>query len=156
MKLAHLAFVGATVASAIPSIGNFQNFSSDVQQARVEADRIGKDMTELKLAQQEQEQKELIALERYQQGCLPVVDSSGANYVTLVLNMPVIDRASGHPLPVGSIVCDAHGNTGVIVDDDTDHTTPGVVQRMAFTGDRQAIDVALSQFSPAHYATPGN
>jgi hypothetical protein len=156
MKLIHGLFAVGLLLTAVPSLGNFRDFTSSVGEARADAKRIGQDMTELQLSQQEAEQKNAIAVERYRSGCLPVVTPDQSQYVSLVLNSPVIDSASGAPIPVGSVVCDANGNTGVIVDDDQDETTPGVTQKMAFTGDKAIITWRLDQYQGASYSLPQN
>jgi len=156
MKPIHGVFALAILGTAIPSVSNLGDFTSKVTIARAEASRIGQDMTALTLAQQEQAQKNEVALARYQQGCIPVVSADQQRYVSLLLNFPVIDSASGQPIPVGSIVCDAHGNTGVITDDDSDPSTPGVTQKMAFTGDKAIVDWRLNQYQGAAYYMPSN
>ncbi|MGG6242648.1 hypothetical protein ACQ4N7_28910 [Nodosilinea sp. AN01ver1] len=156
MKIAHGVFALAIIGTAIPSIQNIGGFTSKVGAARAEADRIGQDMTELKLGQQEQEQKNEVAIERYRDGCIPVVSVDQQRYVSLVLNLPVIDSASNQPIPVGSTVCDAHGNTGIITDDDSDTGTPGVTQKMAFTGDKSLVDWRMNQYQGAAYYMPSN
>jgi hypothetical protein len=156
MRLQHIAFGLALLATAAPNVGNLGNFTTAVNQARTEAKRIGQDMTELQLSQQEAEQKNAVAVERYRSGCLPVVTPDQSQYVSLQLNSPVIDSASGQPIPVGSVVCDANGNTGVIVDDDQDDTTPGVTQKLAFTGDKAIITWRLGQYQGAAYSLPQN
>ncbi len=57
MKPIHGVFALAIIGTAIPSVSNLGNFASKVTTARAEASRIGDDMTELTLSQQEQEQK---------------------------------------------------------------------------------------------------
>jgi hypothetical protein len=156
MKPIHGVFALAIVGTSIPSISNLGSFSSKVTTARAEASRIGADMTELQLGQQEQAQKNEVAIARYQNGCIPVVSADQQRYVSLALNLPVLDSASGQPIPVGSIVCDAHGNTGVIADDDNDPSTPGVTQQMAFTGDKAIVDWRLGQYQGAAYYLPSN
>ncbi|WOD37297.1 hypothetical protein [Nodosilinea sp. E11] len=156
MKPIHGVFALAIIGTAIPSMSNLGNFASNVNTARAEAGRIGADMTELTLSQQEQAQKNEVAIARYQAGCIPVVSADQQRYVSLVLNLPVLDSASGQPIPVGSTVCDAHGNTGVIVDDDSDPNTPGVTQKIAFTGDKAIVDWRLNQYQGAAYYMPSN
>ena len=156
MKPIHGVFALAIVGTAIPSLSNIGNFTSKVSTARAEASRIGDDMTELTLSQQEQAQKNEVAIARYQNGCIPVVSADQLRYVSLLLNTPVLDSASGQPIPVGSIVCDAHGNTGVITDDDSDPNTPGLTQKMAFTGDKKLVDWHLNQYQGAAYYLPSN
>lgn len=156
MKPIHGAFALAIIGTAVPSLSNIGNFTSQVSTARAEASRIGDDMTELALSQQEQAQKNEVAIARYQTGCIPVVSVDQLRYVSLVLNLPVIDSASNQPIPVGSTVCDAHGNTGVITDDDSDPNTPGVTQKMAFTGNKSLVDSRLSHYQGAAYYMPSN
>ncbi|HZG41195.1 MAG TPA: hypothetical protein VEZ50_21160 [Nodosilinea sp.] len=156
MKPIHGVFALTIIGTAIPSLSNIGNFTSNVSTARAEAGRIGQDMTELQLAQQEQAQKNEVALARYQSGCIPVVSADQQRYVSLMLNTPVLDSATGQPIPVGSIVCDAHGNTGVITDDDSDPNTPGLTQKMAFTGDKAIVDWRLNQYQGAAYYMPSN
>ncbi|MBW4486116.1 MAG: hypothetical protein KME14_26635 [Tildeniella torsiva UHER 1998/13D] len=156
MKPIHGVFALAIIGTAVPSISNLGNFASKVTTARAEASRIGDDMTELALSQQEQAQKNEVAIARYRDGCIPVVSVDQQLYVSLVLNLPVIDSASNQPIPVGSIVCDAHGNTGVITDDDSDPNSPGVTQKMAFTGDKTLVDWRMSQYQGAAYYMPSN
>ncbi|MBW4463623.1 MAG: hypothetical protein KME47_25775 [Nodosilinea sp. WJT8-NPBG4] len=156
MKPIHGVFALAIVGTAIPSVSNLGNFASKVTTARAEASRIGDDMTELTLSQQEQAQKNEVAIARYQDGCIPVVSADQLRYVSLMLNTPVLDSATNHPIPVGSIVCDAHGNTGVITDDDRDPNTPGLTQKMAFTGDKAIVDWRMNQYQGAAYYMPSN
>lgn len=155
-KPVHLVFGGLVLATAIPSLNNLKGFTGEVAKARAEADRIGRDMTELQLSQQEAEQKAAVAIERYQNGCLPVVDNTQTQYVSLQLNQPVIDSVTYQPLPAGTVVCDAHGNTGVMTDDDNDPNTPPVVQKLAFTGDKAAVDARIRQYRGASYGMPTN
>lgn len=152
----HAAFAVALVVVAIPSLGNLREFNSDVKQARMTANRIGDDMTELSLAQQEAEQKSEVAEQRYKDGCLPVVSPSQTDYVTLIKNQPVIDSGSGAPLPDGTVVCDAHGNTATLVNDDDDDSTPAVAQAFAFTGNKAVVDERLRNFQGARYSMPQN
>lgn len=154
LKTPHLLFAGLIALTAVPSLGNVKGFTGEVARARAEADRIGQDMTELQLSQQEAEQKAVVALERYANGCVPVVDNTQTKYVSLQLNVPVIDSVTLQPLPAGTVVCDAHGNTGVMTDDDNDQSTPAVVQKMAFTGDKPAVDARMRQYRGASYGMP--
>lgn len=156
MKPIHIGFAVAIVATAAPSLGGLQGFTREVNQARTEAQRIGGDMTALKLAQQEAQQKAAMANQRYQAGCLPVVSDDQSRYVTLVKNKTVVDSASGAPLPAGTIVCDAHGNTAILVDDDQVPDTPAVAQIFAYTGDKAIIQHRLSNYQGAAYTMPQN
>lgn len=66
MKPIRGVFTLAILGTAIPSVSNLGNFTSKVTTARAEASRIGQDMTALTLAQQEQAQKNEVAIARYQ------------------------------------------------------------------------------------------
>ena len=156
MRLIHIFFGLDLVAAAIPSLGGVQNFSGEVNQARFEAKRLGQDMTELKLSQQEAMQKAEVAAQRYRDGCIPVVSSDQTQYVTLVKNKPVVDNASKVPLPAGSVVCDAHGNTAMLVDDDQVPDTAAVAQAFAFTGNKAIVQHRLNSYQGAAYSMPQN
>lgn len=152
----HLFFGGVVLVSAIPSLGSLGQLSGQINEARTEAKRISGDMVELRLSQQEAEQKAAIAIQRYEKGCIPVVSDDQARYVTLIENRPVIDTSSRVSLPAGSLVCDAHGNTAELVDDDGDATTPAIAQSFAFTGRKEVIDFRLQQYQGASYSMPNN
>ncbi|NEQ27820.1 MAG: hypothetical protein F6K28_54250, partial [Microcoleus sp. SIO2G3] len=70
-------------------------------------------------------------------------------YTSLSEGQPVIDRVRQTPLPAGTIVCDANGNTARIV--------PGVnrqvVGELAFTGNQKIVQAARKRAS-ARYALP--
>ena len=154
IKPVHLVFGALILVTAIPSVSNLGGLSQSVGEARKEADRIGDEMTQLHLSQQEAEQKAEIANSRYQNGCVPVVDRSRTSYVTLVKGRPVFDAKTSRPLPAGTFVCDGHGNTAVLADDDEDASTPAVAMGFAFTGDKAVIDARLQQYRGASYLIP--
>jgi len=88
-----------------------------------------------------------IASNRYKAGCLMVV--SGADptlYASIVDGMPVLDYATKAPIALNTVVCDQHGNTGVINRTATvtgfDGVVP-VVGDIAFTGDRDVVNAAI-------------
>ncbi|MCC5632556.1 hypothetical protein LC613_33640 [Nostoc sphaeroides CHAB 2801] len=71
------------------------------------------------LEQQLEFEKEqaIIANSRYKSGCLPIVATVYPHkYVTIVQGKVIFDRITLNPLPKGTVVCDANGNTGVIAD----------------------------------------
>jgi len=152
----HLFLGGVVLVSAIPSLGNLGQLSGQISEARSEAKRINADMVELKLSQQEAEQKAAVAIQRYEGGCIPVVSPDQRQYVSLIEDRPVIDTSSGVPLPAGSLVCDAHGNTAELVDHDGDPTTEAIAQSFAFTGRKEVIEFRLKQFKGARYSMPQN
>lgn len=156
INIAHLLMGGAVLISAIPSLGGLGQLSGQINEARSEAKRISGDMVELKLSQQEAEQKAVIAIQRYEGGCIPVVSDDQQSYVTLIENRAVVDTSSGVPLPAGSLVCDAHGNTAELVDHDGDPTTKAIAQAFAFTGRKAVIRSRLQQYQGARYSMPNN
>lgn len=96
----------------------------------------------------------VIAKARYQNGCTIVVAvNSPRNLATLVEGEPVLDRTTKKPLPAGTVVCDANGQTGVIIANDQKQL---VVGRMAFTGDRSLALALIRQIRGAkvYYVTP--
>lgn len=101
-----------------------------------------------------EQQAAAIAEARYKAGCTIVVAAnSPRNLATLVEGEPVLDRTSKKSLPLGTVVCDGNGNTGVLVSDGTG--TP-VVGQMAFTGNRElAIDqIKKIRGAKVYYFTP--
>ncbi|QFS50845.1 hypothetical protein [Nostoc sphaeroides] len=68
-------------------------------------------------------------------------------YVTIVQGKVIIDRITLDPLPKGSVVCDANGNTGVIGDG-------GKVAAIAFTGNRDLVATRLKRFRGGTYSQP--
>ncbi|MBD2019924.1 hypothetical protein H6F43_06950 [Leptolyngbya sp. FACHB-36] len=106
---------------------------------------------ELQASEQAKQQSSKIAESRYQSGCVMVVAERARDKFTALSNgQPVIDFARKVPFPVGTIVCDAYGNTGEII---PDATGKPVVGRMAFTGNRAVIDTAMKRVR-ARYQTP--
>lgn len=156
INLMHLVLGGAVLVSAIPSLGGLNQLSGEISEARSEAKRISSDMVDLKLSQQEAEQKAAVADARYGDGCIPVVSPNQLEYVSLIENSPVTDTGSGIPLPAGSVVCDAHGNTAELVDHDSDPTTAAIAQSFAFTGRKEVVEFRLRQYTGARYSMPQN
>lgn len=146
-----LAIGGLTVLTAIPSLGNLGGMAGNLQEMRQEAARISDRSHTLQLAQQETESAAAIANIRYRESCLPVVDlASQQHYVSLVEGKPVIDSVSGVPLPAGTVVCDAHGNTAVLVLEGS----TAVARHFAYTGDRTLIQHRLGAYIGASYTQP--
>jgi hypothetical protein len=89
-----------------------------------------------------------IADARYKTGCLPIVATVYPHkYVTIVKGKVIIDRITLNPLPKGTVVCDANGNTGVIADG-------GKVAAIAFTGNRDLVATRLKRFRGGTYSQP--
>ncbi|QFS52703.1 hypothetical protein GXM_10458 [Nostoc sphaeroides CCNUC1] len=89
-----------------------------------------------------------IADARYKTGCLPIVATVYPHkYVTIVQGKVIQDRITRNPLPRGTVVCDANGNTGVIAD-------RGEVEAIAFTGNRDLVATRLKRFRGGTYSQP--
>ena len=147
------AIAGAALITAIPSLGGFLQSTGNLTSLRSEAARAGERNHALTLAQQEATAAAEIARQRFEAGCVPVVSQDQQTYVSLVEGQPVVDSATGIPLPVGTLVCDAHGNTGVMVATDGGGPVVGLV---AFVGDRALVEARLAQFNGATYSQPTN
>jgi hypothetical protein len=95
-----------------------------------------------------------IAEARYKAGCTIVVAVKAAkNLATLVEGETVLDRTTKKSLPVGTVVCDGNGNTGVLV---AGNDGVPVVRQMAFTGDRTLATEQVRKIKGAkvYYYTP--
>ena len=95
-----------------------------------------------------------IALARYKAGCTIVVAVKQAkNLATLVEGETVLDRTTKKSLPVGTVVCDGNGNTGVLT---AGKDNVPVVGQMAFTGDRSLATEQIRKIHGAkvYYYTP--
>lgn len=89
-----------------------------------------------------------IAVGRYKSGCLPIVANVFPHkYITLVKGKVIKDRITKAPLPAGTVVCDANGNTGVIDE-------RGAPDAIAFTGNRDAILLRLNRFRGGTFSQP--
>lgn len=89
-----------------------------------------------------------IARQRYETGCLVILDRTDKNqYASIVEGKPVKDR-SDSLIPQNTIVCDGYGNTAII------SLVKGlpVATQVAFTGDRTAI-VKARKFESAIYSS---
>lgn len=110
--------------------------------------------TRLQLSQDLVKQKDAIAKQRYQSGCIMVVASGNRSQLTAITEgSPVIDSSRNVPLSVGNVVCDANGLTGVIVSNPSDPKTP-VVGDTAFTSDRAIVASAAKRYKGTRYTMP--
>lgn len=102
---------------------------------------------ELTASQQDVESQAEIAKQRYQQGCLML--SVKGKFVYLSQATTVIDPDRKTPLPRGTLVCDAFGNTGRLAprDFDQDGTFTTVITETAFTGNQEIISNAKQESS---------
>lgn len=87
------------------------------------------------------EQQAAIAEQRYSAGCVLVVATNDpSKFTSLSEGQPVLDAVRGVPLPTGSIVCDAFGNTARIIAQDGEP----VAGEFAFTGNKQVVEDAIA------------
>lgn len=108
----------------------------------------------LQLSQDAAKQKDQIARQRYQSGCVMVVSSTDKTKLTAITEgQPVTDSARNVPLSVGNIVCDANGLTGEIIPNPSDPKTP-VVGNTAFTSDREIVAQAVKRYRGTRYTMP--
>lgn len=109
--------------------------------------------TRLQLSQDLAKQKDTIARQRYQNGCLMVVSSNDRSQLTAITEgKPVMDSARNVPLSVGNIVCDSNGLTGEIITGD-EAKTP-IVGNTAFTSDRALVAQAVKRYRGTRYTMP--
>ena len=108
----------------------------------------------LTLAQDAAKQRDAIARQRYQDGCVMVVSGKDKTQLTSITEgLPVIDASRNVPLSVGNIICDSNGLTGEIVANPTDAKTP-IVGNTAFTSDRALVANAAKRYRGTKYTMP--
>lgn len=143
---------GATVLGCFAlNSGEIQKNMAVVGQVRQIAQvNAAKDM-QLRVSQQAAQMQAEIANERYTSGCLMVVTTHDPGLLaSLAEGQPVLDGTGPNHLPLGTIVCDAHGNTAKIVA--ASNGTP-VAGEIAFTGNRELVAAARRQ-AAARYVLP--
>ena len=138
------------VGCLIANSNNIQRNMESINAVRDVTQQNSVQEMKLRASQQTSEAQAEIANDRYKNGCVMVVAmKSPKNYTSLSEGQPVLDRVRKTPLPAGTIVCDANGNTGRIV------TVKGqpVVGEMAFTGNKTLVAQARKNFT-AKYSLP--
>lgn len=144
-------FLGGIALSLALSQGNIRQNAAAVDNVRSIAQQNAASQMELQATEQSAQQRAKIAASRYQNGCVMVVASNAPNqFTSLSEGQPVMDAARHTPLPVGSIVCDANGNTAVIAPSANGQP---VAAQMAFTGDRAVVKAAMERIN-AQYNAP--
>jgi hypothetical protein len=107
----------------------------------------------LTLAQDAAIQRDTIARQRYEKGCIMVVASDDKTKLTAITEgLPVIDGARNVPLSVGNIVCDSNGLTGEIIAGENPKIP--VVGNTAFTSDRDLVAKAAKRYTGIRYTMP--
>jgi hypothetical protein len=135
--------LGLAGLAAIPSLGNAQGILGDFQDMREQSQQDIADYSRLMLEQEAVLATAEIANQRYSAGCQPVVDWEQIHYVSLIENEVVLDPITKFPIPAGTVVCDANGNTAIIRNNAEGWP---VAQSFAFTGDQGIVRRRLSQF----------
>lgn len=143
--------IGVLACLALSSSNVKQQMQSISQVRELAQQNSAKEMR-LRAVEDFMNQQAQIASNRYKAGCVMVVAmKSPQDYTSLTEGQPVLDRVRKKPLPAGTVVCDANGNTGVLepgVDD-----TP-VVGSMAFTGNQSVVEAARNRNKSTRYALP--
>lgn len=112
------------------------------------------EQAKLTLSQDAAKQKDAIARQRYQDGCVMVVAANDRSQLTSITEgIPVIDASRNVPLSIGNIVCDANGLTGEIIADPNNPKIP-VVGNTAFTSDRTLVANAAKRYRGTKYTMP--
>jgi hypothetical protein len=137
--------IGASLLYSFGDIQRNMGAISDIKQSIAEN---SKQQTILEQQLEFEKEQAKIADSRYESGCLPIVATVYPHkYVTIVQGKVIIDRITKDPLPKGSVVCDANGNTGVIA-------LKGKVEAIAFTGNRDLVATRLKRFRGGTYSQP--
>jgi hypothetical protein len=144
-------FLGGIGLSVALSSGNLMQNAQSVNMVRQIAQQNAAIQMQLQATAQSTQQRAKIAVARYQDGCVMVVATNNPDaFTTLTEGQAVIDSVRQTPLPVGTVVCDANGNTAVIAP--AADGTP-VASQLAFTGDRAVIQAAMARVD-ANYQAP--
>ncbi|MBC1225385.1 hypothetical protein GNF10_23710 [Nostoc sp. UCD121] len=135
-------------ASLVYSSGDIQRNMGAITEIKQSIAQNSKQQTILEQQLELEKQQAAIADSRYESGCLPIVATVYPHkYVTIVQGKVIFDRITLNPLPKGTVVCDANGNTGVIAD-------RGEVEAIAFTGNRDLVATRLKRFRGGTYSQP--
>ena len=111
------------------------------------------EQAKLTLSQDAAKQKDAIARQRYQDGCVMVVSANDKTQLTSITEgLPVIDSARNVPLSVGNIVCNSNGLTGEIIAGENSKIP--VVGNTAFTSDRTLVANAAKRYRGTKYTMP--
>lgn len=139
------ALIGASLLYSSGDIAQNMGAISDIKQSIAEN---SKQQTILEQQLEFEKEQATIADSRYESGCLPIVATVYPHkYVTIVQGKVIKDRITLNPLPKGTVVCDANGNTGVIA-------LRGEVAAIAFTGNRDLVATRLKRFRGGTYSQP--
>lgn len=132
-----------SVFAAVLIVGGLITSQGTIRENQVNAESIRQQRSQITLSNQHQAISDQTAKSRYQSGCVPIVDVQTQQPINLTDGMVIVDPITHAPLPVGTVVCDASGNTGVVA--------PGVngepaVGQIAFTGDREIVQESVDSW----------
>lgn len=112
------------------------------------------EQAKLTLSNDAAKQRDTIARQRYEAGCVMVVSANDRSQLTSITEgLPVIDSSRNVPLSIGNIVCDSNGLTGEIIADPNNPKIP-VVGNTAFTSDRNLVANAAKRYRGTKYTMP--
>ncbi len=112
------------------------------------------EQAKLTLSNDAAKQRDTIARQRYEAGCVMVVSANDRSQLTSITEgLPVIDASRNVPLSIGNIVCDQNGLTGEIITDPNNPKIP-VVGNTAFTSDRNLVANAAKRYRGTKYTMP--
>ena len=132
---------------------SLQEMEVQGEQNRVLRATQQQEQAKLTLSQDAAKQKDAIARQRYQDGCVMVVSANDKTQLTSITEgLPVIDSARNVPLSVGNIVCDSNGLTGEIIAGENPKIP--VVGNTAFTSDRTLVANAAKRYRGTKYTMP--
>ena len=153
----NLLIIGAAIALQNWLGGGFSGLAemkTQGEQNRVTRSAQQQEQARLTLSQDAVKQRDTIARDRYEKGCVMVVASNDRSQFTAITEgLPVIDAARNVPLSVGNIVCDSNGLTGEIVANPTNPRSP-VVSNTAFTSDRAIVAQTMKRYQGTRYTMP--
>ena len=125
--------------------------SGKITQNIADSQKMSSIISQNRMIERKAEESRRVAHDRYKE-CLPIVSSvvrDGRRFQSSAIyeGQVIRDRNTKLPLPPGVIVCDFHGNTGII-------NEAGEVSNTAFTGDREVIVSRQKRFRGAQYTQP--
>lgn len=133
-----IALMALAAALNYPTIAQNMETTGRVREKAMENSELNQQLQATSLFV---EQQAAIAEKRYIDGCILVVATNAPDqFTSLTEGQPVLDAVRGVPLPVGTVVCDAYGNTARIVD----QGGSPVAGEFAYTGSKQVVQDAIA------------
>ncbi|MBE9178635.1 hypothetical protein IQ268_08690 [Oculatella sp. LEGE 06141] len=142
----------ALVATAAIAAMNHQNILENMKASEVRAQQIKANAAlsaEAEASTLFAEQQAAIAEGRYVAGCMFIYFADTPNqYANVAVGARVVDPVDGSPLPPGTVVCDANGNTAIL-DGNSKISLP------AYTGNKAIVrEAEQRQFAEGTYSNP--